>query len=110
MDNKSDEQFLAIQATIEANRQETDEKQIKNDEKLTKIIEDLTILTATITSMMDHTNNSKFLPSQKDKLIPPESTTVVPANRRAPPLERGHSTKIGGMWTLKHDISSPKLY
>ena len=25
-------------------------------------------------------------------------------------LEGGHSTKIRGMWTLKHEISSPKFY
>ena len=40
-------------------------------------------------------------------------TTVrdrVTADRRAPLLEGGHSTKIGSMWTLKHEISSPKFY
>ena len=52
MDNKSDEMFLIIQATIEDNRQETDEKQMKTDEKVTKITEDFNFLTATITSMM----------------------------------------------------------
>ena len=25
-------------------------------------------------------------------------------------LEGGHSTKMCGMWTLKHEISSPKFY
>ena len=25
-------------------------------------------------------------------------------------MEGGHSNKIGGMWTLKHDMSSPKFY
>ena len=35
---------------------------------------------------------------------------MVPANSRDPPLGRGNSTKIGGMWTLKHEISSPKFY
>ena len=35
---------------------------------------------------------------------------MVPTNRRYPPLEGGQSTKIGGMWTLKHDIRSPKFY
>ena len=25
-------------------------------------------------------------------------------------MEGGHYTKLGGMWTLKHRISSPKLY
>ena len=39
MDNKSDEQFLIMQSTIETNGQETYEKQIKTYEKLTKIIE-----------------------------------------------------------------------
>ena len=39
-----------------------------------------------------------------------EPTTLVTDNRRAPPLEGGHSTKIGGMSTLKHVISSPRFY
>ena len=29
---------------------------------------------------------------------------------RDPPLDGGNSTRIGGMWTLKHDIISPKFY
>ena len=60
MDNKSGEQFLIIQYTIEFNRRDTDEKKINTDEKLTKITEDLKVLTATITLMMDQTNNYKF--------------------------------------------------
>ena len=35
---------------------------------------------------------------------------VVPAYRRDPPLDGGKSAKNGGMWTLKHDISSPNSY
>ena len=35
---------------------------------------------------------------------------MVLSNKRYKPLEGGHSTKFGGMWTLKHEISSPKLY
>ena len=35
---------------------------------------------------------------------------MVPDNKRSPPLEGVHYTKIGGMWTLKHEISSPKFY
>ena len=110
MDNKSDEQFLIIQATIESNRQETDEKQMKTYEKLRKTTEDQNVLTATITSMTDQTNNSKLSPYQKDTSNDLEPTTVVPANRRDPPLDGGHSTKIGGMWNIKHEISSPKFY
>ena len=51
MDNKSDEQFLILQSTIEVNKQET-------DEKIAKLIEDLKeMITSTITSMMDQTNS-----------------------------------------------------
>ena len=57
MDSKSDEQIIIIPATIEANRQETDEKKMKTDGKLTQITEELKVLTGTITSMMDQRNN-----------------------------------------------------
>ena len=60
--------------------------------------------------MMDQTNISKSSPAQKDTPTPPDPTTVVPTNRRDPPLEGGHSTNIGGMWTLNHETSSPKFY
>ena len=53
MDNNSYEQFIIIQSTIEANRQESDEKQINTDKKLKKITEDLKVFTETITSMMN---------------------------------------------------------
>ena len=36
--------------------------------------------------------------------------TVVPDNKKYPQLEGGNSMKIGDMWNIKHDISSPKLY
>ena len=45
MDNNSDEQFIVIQATIDSNKQETDEKQMNTDEKLTQITENLKVLT-----------------------------------------------------------------
>ena len=62
------------------------------------------------TFMMDQNKIPKYSPTHKDTSTPPDPTTVVPTNRRDPPLEGGHSTKIGGMWTFKHDIRSPKLY
>ena len=80
---------------------------MKNDEKLTQIKEKLKVLTE---FMMDQTNNSKLSPAQKDKLTPPEPTTVVPTKRRSPPLYGGNSNKIGGICNLKHEISSPKFY
>ena len=84
IDNKSDENFLIIQDTIEANKQEAAEKQIKTDEKITQLTETLNNLTA---FMMDQTNNSKSSPTQKDTSTPPDPTTVVPNNRRDKPLE-----------------------
>ena len=39
MDNKSDGQFLIIQATVDANNKEADEKHTNTDEKITHIIE-----------------------------------------------------------------------
>ena len=62
------------------------------------------------TFMMDQTNISKSSPTQKDTSTPPDPITMVQTNRRDPPLEGGHSTKIGGMCTLKHEISSPRFY
>ena len=80
---------------------------MKTYEKLTLLTENLQVLTA---SMMNHTNISKSSPAHKYTSTPPDPITMVPTNRQDPPLEGGNSTKIGGMWTLKHDISSPKLY
>ena len=107
IDNKSDEQFLIIQSTIDSHKQDTDEIKMNTDEKLTQIIENFKVLTA---FMMDQTNNSKLSPSQKDTLTPPVPTTVVPDTRRAPPLEGVQSTKSCGMWTLNHKTSSLKFY
>ena len=46
----------------------------------------------------------------KDSSNAQDPTTLVPANKRDSPLEGGSSMKIGGMWTLKHEIISPKFY
>ena len=59
---------------------------------------------------MDQINIPKSFPAQKDTWTPPEPTTTVNINKRAPPLEGGISGNIGGMWTLKHEISSPRFY
>ena len=67
-------------------------------------------LTSMITSVMDQIKISKYSPDQKDSPKNQDPTTVSPANKRSPPLEGGYSTKISGMWNLKHDISSPKFY
>ena len=67
-------------------------------------------LTVMITSMMDQIKTSKYSPDKKDSPKSQYPTTVVPDTKKASPLEGGHSTKIGGMWTLKREISSPKFY
>ena len=104
MDNKSDEQLLIIQAEIEANKKESDEKMKKLTEYLKAIIK------STITSTM--VQMEMYKPPKENRYSPKDEypTTVVLANRRAPPLNSGHSTKIGGIWNLKHDIISPKFY
>ena len=56
--------------------------------------------------MMDHNKILKYSPEKKDSPKAQDTTTLVLANKRVPPLEGGNFTKIGGMWTLKHDISS----
>ena len=103
MDTKSDKQFLVIKAAIDVNNQDTDKNQVNTDEKLKLLTENLQVLTA---FMMDQTNLSKSSPSQKDTSNPQDPSTVVLANRRSPQLDGVNSTKIGGMWTLKHEISS----
>ena len=61
----------------------TAEKQMNTDEELRQITENLQVLTAFI---MDQTNISKYSPTQKDTQTHPDPNTVVPNNRRAPPL------------------------
>ena len=100
MDNKSDYRLLIMQAMIEANKQ-------YYDEKMKNLTQDLTGI---IASMMDQIKFSKSSLDKKDSPKFQDTTTVVPAKNRAPQLEGGDSTKIGDMWTLKHDISSPKFY
>ena len=67
-------------------------------------------LTAIITSMMEYINSQKSSPDQKDSPKDQDPTTVVPDNKKDSLLEGRHYTKIGGMWTLKREISSPKFY
>ena len=62
------------------------------------------ILASPITSIIDQINTLKSSPTQKDSPEPPDPNTLVPDYRRSPPLYSGNSTKIGGVWTLKHDI------
>ena len=93
MDNKSDNQLTIMQATIDSNRQYYDERIKKLTEYLTEMI----------ASMMDQIKISEYSPDNKDYPKDQYPTTVVPY--KAPPFEVKNYTKIGGIWTLKHDIS-----
>ena len=107
MDTKSDDQFLDIEATIEENKQEAD----KNHNETTENIKQLTeTLNKVFKGLTNKNNISKSSPAQKDAMTPPEPTTTVQNKNKAPPLEGYHSENIGGMWTLKHEIISPRFY
>ena len=89
-----------MQAVIEFNKQNFDEKMLKLKEDLTEILAAIT----------DHINTMKSLPTKKDSPKPLDPTIAFLVKRKDPPLDGGQSTKIDGMWNLKHDISSPKYY
>ena len=60
--------------------------------------------------MMENIKKSKSSLENNDFTKSQYPTTMVPDNKKDPPLKGGHSTKNGCMWNLKHDISSPKFY
>ena len=100
MDKNSYDQLLIMQVTIDANRQDS-------DEKMNNITEDLTSM---ITSIMDHIKYFKYSPYNKDSPKYQYPTNLFLSNNKAPKLEGVHSTSIGDMWNLKHDIISPKFF
>ena len=63
-----------------------------------------------ITLMMDQIKISKSSPDKKTPPKAQDSTTLVPSKNKSPSLKVGHYKKIGGIWTLKHYIRSPKFY
>ena len=92
---------------IEANKKEIKSNKQDSDEKIMKLTEYIKAMVAAITH---HINSLKFSPTEKDSLNPLDPTTVVPAKMMAPTLDSGQFTKSGGIWNLKHDIISPKLF
>ena len=111
MDNNCDEWFIIMQASIEANKQKKKANNQDSDDKTMKLKEDFkAMIASSIISIMDHINTLKSSPTRKDSPKPPEHTTVVPETRRDPPLDSGQYKKIGSMWNLEREISSPKFY
>ena len=111
MDNNSDERFTIIQSTIEPKNRYMKANKQNSNEKMRNITEAFkAMLKSTITTIMDQINTYKSSLDHMDSSKPQYPITVVLDKNRASPLESGHSTKIGGMWTLKNEISSQKLY
>ena len=74
MDTKSNDQFLAIEATIEANKKEAD----KNHNETTENTKQLTeTRNKVLKGPTDKNNISKSSPTQKDTTPPPDPTTTV---------------------------------
>ena len=107
MDNNSDENFIIMQVAMEAKNHDIKANNQDSDEKMMKLTEDSKAILA---SIMDKDNTLKSSPTQKGSPKPLGPTTVVLANKSDPPLIYVNSAKIGWMWTLKHDINSPKIY
>ena len=99
MEKNNEDQFILTKEEIENNKQELKAEMKDVKENIKDIKETLRTFA---TFMTDQTNISKYSPAQKDTLTPPDPTTTVQTNRRAPPLEGEISDKFGGMWTLKH--------
>ena len=76
-----------MQAAIESNKQDPDDKMMKVTEDLKAMLE------SAIMSMMDHINMLKPSPAQIDSPKPPDPNTVVPSNRRIPQLYGGNLKK-----------------
>ena len=92
MDINSDEQLLSIEVTIEANKQESDNNQKETADKITLLTKNQKETTETLklilaTMKKDKNDISKSSPAHKDTSTPPDPTTMVQTNKRAPPLE-----------------------
>ena len=55
-------------------------------------------------------NKDNYLPNNMYSSRAQDILTAVPDDKKASPLEGGHSMKIGVMWNLNHEIKSPKFY
>ena len=73
MNTNSDDQFLAIEATIESNKHEADKNHKETTENIKQITE---TLNRVLEEMKDKNNISKSSPAQKDISTPPDSTTT----------------------------------
>ena len=81
------------------------------DGKVIKITEEFKVVIASsILSIMDKINTLKHSTTHKTSPKTLDPTTVVPSNRRDLKFGSVKSMKISGMWKLKHEIISQKIY
>ena len=91
-------------------RQASDENMKKYDSKIDKYDSKLDNNAAIIKKMMVNNQICNFSPYSMYSTKDQSPNTMVTYNKKALPLEGGHSTKNGYMWTLRHEIISPKFY
>ena len=96
---------------LDTKNEVTDELKQNNDEfkkKLNTHDSDLDQIKTLIKKVL--VQNQTFYPDKLDSPKAQYPTTAVLANKKSLPLEGGNSTENGGIWDLKHKISSPKFY
>ena len=93
-----------MQASIDAN----DEKMKKIDYEFTDMKSEMTDIKTYLKHVLVQNQNSS--PDHMDSLKDQDINYEVPDNKKAPPLEGRNPKKNGCMWTLKHEIISPKFY
>ena len=74
MENRSDEKFIIMQATIESNKQEMRSNKQDYDEKMTQFTVKFETMLAVISNQLNTLVSS---PTQRDASNPPDPTTVV---------------------------------
>ena len=101
MEKKNEDQFILTKEEIENNKAEM--KDVKDSiNKLTTLMMDQTNKLTTF--MMDQTNMSKSSPAQKDTSPPPDPTTTVQTNKRAPPIFSEITPSNGGALLLVWNV------
>ena len=104
-DNKSDENFLIVQASTDKRYSEFIE--INSDMKkkyseFTKINFDISYINTIFTQVMSYKRLSQ--PGNMESPKGQDPDTVVRTNMKYPSLEGGNYTKIGGIWALNYDL------
>ena len=111
MDNKLEDQFLIIQYLNEKEFSEFTE--MNSDKKKTYsetngMKTQMTDTKALVEQVLVQDKNSYL--DRMDSTRAQDTSTAVQAKNKAPILEGRNNNTIGGMWNMKHYISSSKFY